>query len=176
MERDNSFIGERFGRLVVVRSIRSPYTKTKWECKCDCGNTAIVFRFSLLNGRTKSCGCFRKEAVGQQAKELFTKHGMSLSAENSAYRMAKYRCTNPRCKAWKDYGGRGVKFLFTSFEEFFAELGPRPHGMSLDRIDNNGNYEPGNVRWATSKEQVKNKRPNSGWRKKKLQQGTYAVA
>ncbi len=78
--------------------------------------------------------------------------------EHIAYRHAKGRCSNPTDVAWKDYGGRGIKFLFTSFEQFFAELGPRPEGKSLDRINNDGNYEPGNVRWATHSEQVKNQR------------------
>jgi hypothetical protein len=71
---------------------------------------------------------------------------------------AKYRCTNPKANGWKRYGGRGIKFLFTSFEQFFTELGPRPKGRSLDRINNEGNYEPGNVRWATPKQQGQNRR------------------
>ncbi|HWY20028.1 MAG TPA: hypothetical protein VNX26_02345 [Candidatus Acidoferrum sp.] len=87
-------------------------------------------------------------------------HGMWKSPEYTAYTHAKQRCTNPRCVDWPDYGGRGIKFLFTSFEQFFAELGPRPEGLSLDRKNNDGNYEPGNVRWATASEQQKNQRRN----------------
>ena len=78
--------------------------------------------------------------------------------EYKAYQMAKYRCTNPRCPSFKDYGGRGIEFRFTSFKQFFALLGPRPEGMSLDRIENDGHYEPGNVRWATPSQQQNNVR------------------
>jgi hypothetical protein len=76
--------------------------------------------------------------------------------EQIAFRDALRRCTNPNVDNYKDYGGRGIKFLFTSFEQFFAEIGPRPEGMTLDRIDNDGNYEPGNVRWATRSQQRQN--------------------
>jgi hypothetical protein len=78
--------------------------------------------------------------------------------EQIAFRDALRRCTNPNVDNYKDYGGRGIKFLFTSFEQFFAEIGPRPEGMTLDRIDNDGNYEPGNVRWATRSQQRQNQR------------------
>jgi len=78
--------------------------------------------------------------------------------ERLAFLDAQRRCTNPKVKAWKYYGGRGIEFRFTSFDQFFAELGPRPEGMSLDRKDNDGHYEPGNVRWATPSEQNSNKR------------------
>jgi hypothetical protein len=96
-----------------------------------------------------------------------TKHGQSVgvrqgrrrSPEITAYTRAKQRCINPNHHKWKDYGGRGIKFLFTSFDQFYKELGPRPQGKSLDRFPNNdGNYEPGNVRWATRSEQELNKR------------------
>jgi hypothetical protein len=84
------------------------------------------------------------------------------SRERAAYTSALYRCTNPKSKAWKDYGGRGIKFLFTSFEQFMACIGPRPSSKHmLDRKDNNGHYEVGNVRWATRSEQNKNKRYGS---------------
>src|SRR6266478_4838849 len=87
------------------------------------------------------------------------KHGMFGTVEYVAYSNAKARCTVPHHPHWKDYGGRGIKFLFTSFELFYLELGPRPTGTTLDREDNDGNYEPGNVRWLARSEQQKNKRP-----------------
>ena len=85
-------------------------------------------------------------------------HGMSGTPEHRAYKNAKQRCTNPNTVRWEDYGGRGIKFLFANFEQFFAELGLRPKGKTLDRINNNGNYVPGNVRWATKREQRANTR------------------
>src|SRR5215469_11218007 len=89
------------------------------------------------------------------------KHGMSSSQEYCAYVSAKYRCENPNKVSYKYYGGRGIRFLFTSFQQFYAELGPRPEGMSLDRIDTDGNYEPGNVQWATHSQQMRSrKRPH----------------
>jgi hypothetical protein len=91
------------------------------------------------------------------------KHGHARNgketSEYRAFRGAKCRCTNPNRKDWPNYGGRGIRFLFMSFKEFYAELGPRPAGMTLDRIDNDGNYEPGNVRWAMRSMQERNKCP-----------------
>jgi hypothetical protein len=99
----------------------------------------------------------------RQPKRSKIRHGMTLGGKQTpeyvAWHDAKQRCTNPNdARHWKDYGGRGIKFLFTSFEQFFAELGSRPEGKTLDRINNDGNYEPGNVRWATQSEQNKNQR------------------
>ena len=84
------------------------------------------------------------------------KFGDKHPPEYSTYYAARTRCNNPRHDKWKYYGGRGIKFLFESFEQFFAELGPRPAGHTLDRINSDGNYEPGNVRWATREEQSGN--------------------
>lgn len=78
--------------------------------------------------------------------------------ERRIYQAAKKRCTNPNASDWRNYGGRGIKFLFESFDQFFAELGPRPKGLTLERINNEGHYEIGNVRWATQSEQARNKR------------------
>lgn len=88
------------------------------------------------------------------------KHGMRATAEYRAYAAAKSRCTNPKVKNFKHYGGRGIQFNFTSFMDFYSHIGPRPSTKhSLDRIENNGHYEIGNVRWATDDEQVRNRRP-----------------
>lgn len=101
------------------------------------------------------------EALQKKAASLGQRHPV----EYCAFHGAKQRCTNPRNKNFYLYGGRGIKFLFTSFEQFFYELGRCPKGRSLDRRNNNGNYEPGNVRWATFKQQAKNRRPQSPYQR-----------
>jgi hypothetical protein len=127
-------------------------------CECGCGQataiaTRTVPRLQYVKGQPKRfVKWHNKPWLGQ------VKHRKSHSPEHGAWRDAKRRCTNPKVKNWKHYGGRGIRFLFTSFEQFFAELGPRPAGTSLDRINNDGNYEPGNVRWATRLEQTQNRR------------------
>ena len=127
-------------------------------CLCECGNKVSVRMNGLTSGHTKSCGCLKREKAADQGKACIT-HGRSHTTEHDTYLKAKQRCVNPKATGYKNYGGRGIQFLFTSFEQFFAELGPRPEGKTLDRQNNNGNYEPGNVRWATWNQQNKNRRP-----------------
>jgi hypothetical protein len=122
-------------------------------CECQCGQPApIASVTSTRKGNVK--GKPLRFVNGHQNRI----HRMSHSPEERAYNAAKSRCLNPKAQAWKDYGGRGIEFRFTSFQQFFAELGPRPEGMSLDRKDNDGHYEPGNVRWATPAVQLENRR------------------
>lgn len=116
-------------------------------------------------GFTRQCKiCLRKIAARQarknphRNKRAWKSSGMSYSQEYMIYQMAKQRCTNPKSQRWYTHGARGIKFLFKSFEEFYAELGPKPKGLSLERVDNDGNYEPGNVMWANRSAQQKNKR------------------
>lgn len=124
--------------------------KAMWMCVCKCGNRKLVNGQNLLNGVSTNCGC---QGGG-------FRHGQSRSAEYMAYYGARRRCDDdPKARGYKDYAGRGIKFKFSSFEEFFAEVGPRPGPeYSVDRIDNNGNYEKGNLRWATDKQQMNNRR------------------
>lgn len=136
-------------------------------CECGCGNPApIATRSVRRKGQIK--GQPLKFIYGHSAYVMGKAnrtHGMSNSPEWCAYHDAKNRCTNPKNRNWKHYGARGIKFLFTSVQQFYAELGPRPSPEhSIDRINNNGNYAPGNVRWATPEEQQSNRRP---WRNKK---------
>ena len=131
-----------------------------WLCRCECGNTSLKLLFNIKNGHTTSCGC-RK--VHRGTKNGMFSHGKCRTVEYEAYCHAKARCENKKTCNYDNYGGRGIKFKFTSFQEFWNELGLRPSSRhSLDRIDNDGHYEPGNVRWATTSEQAWNRRRRNG--------------
>jgi len=160
MGRIKDITGNVYGRLRVLSfdSLSEDDNRAWWNCVCTCGSTLPILGKSLRNGLTQSCGCLQKE----RATEFSTKHGGVGTPEYNAYRNAQARCTNPKCDKWEYYGGRGIKFLFTTFAQFFAELGKRPRGKTLDRINNDGNYEPGNVRWATKDQQNENKRAPNG--------------
>jgi hypothetical protein len=134
-----------------------------WECICICGNVLHVRSSSLAQGTPNSCGCKFTELQATNPRR--TTHGLSRVRDGkrehstyAAYHNAKTRCTNADHNSYKNYGGRGIKFLFTSFEQFLSELGIKPKGKTLDRKENNGNYEPGNVQWSTPKEQAANTR------------------
>jgi hypothetical protein len=145
---------KRFGRLVVLKRAKSIRRKdgaleTHWFCLCDCGTKKLVNNKYIH--KAKSCGCLRLEGLSKT-------YGMSSSSEYRSFTAAKSRCIYPTNIAYANYGGRGIRFLFTSFEQFFKEVGPKPKGTTLERKNNNGNYEPGNVCWATPREQAANKR------------------
>lgn len=142
-------------------------------CECGCGQPAPISPYS-----SKTLGYVKGEprrfvrnhsqrVVGFQVKHGFLRRGREVR-EYLAYKAAKERCTRPSHWAWKWYGGRGIKFLFESFEQFFAEIGPRPEGKVLNRINSDGHYEPGNVRWATWKESGANKRQGGGRPRRKM--------
>lgn len=125
-----------------------------WLCKCQCGNMEVILGRRLMTGRGRSCReCYQRPSTAI--------HGAVDTVEYEAYSHAKRRCNIPKDPGYKNYGGRGIEFRFESFPQFLAEIGPRPTPKhSLDRKDNDGHYEIGNVRWATKKEQERNRTTN----------------
>jgi hypothetical protein len=125
-------------------------------CECGCGLPAPIAK-KTQSSRGWVQGQPKRFVHNHHAPR--TRHKACSTPEYKALHQAKQRCENPNDPQFKNYGGRGIEFHFESFEQFFAEVGPRPDdGMSLDRIDNDGHYEPGNVRWATDSQQAKNRR------------------
>lgn len=159
---DFTIIGRRYGRLVVEAFVkRTKHQHTVWRCRCDCGKVVEIERTTFVSGGQQSCGCFRREKFQQiQCKEHW-KHRLSRTKEYRAWLGAKSRCYSPIRKDFKYYGGRGIKMCDQwrdDFEAFLAHIGPCPYGLTLDRINNDGNYEPGNVHWVTPKQQAANRR------------------
>lgn len=152
-----NLVGQRFGRLIVIeRAPQLSVGNVRWRCLCDCGGETVTQAGSLISGRTLSCGCVKAEL----ALIANTTHGKSQSATYRSWAKMKARCTNPKAKEFVNYGGRGIQLCdrWYEFENFLADMGERPEGKTLDRIDNEGNYEPSNCRWATWAQQSMNKR------------------
>jgi len=153
-----------FNKMTIVSyHSKNSSGQSRWLCRCECGTEKVVTAHHLKNGNTKSCGCL---LATQARSERATQHGWANTLEWNSYHAAKKRCNTElkHLKTYKDYAGRGIEFRFTSFEQFLAEVGPRPEpklDYSLERPDNDGHYEPGNVRWATKKEQARNRRCNN---------------
>jgi hypothetical protein len=148
--------GQKFGMLLVIeRAGKEKHGTALWKAECECGQETIVRGAHLRSGRIMSCGCLMGNTThGHTA-------GGRFSPTFTSWDCMKQRCLNPNHKHFSYYGGRGITVCQSwtnSFEQFLSDVGERPEGKTLDRIDSNGNYEKSNVRWATPKEQANNKR------------------
>lgn len=151
MAKTLDLIGQKFGHLTAQAAVRARRGRA-WLCMCDCGSSVIVVTRDLRSGNTRSCGC----------REGFRSHGHSNTRTHDIWVAMRGRCNNQRSASYRHYGGRGIQVCarWDSYENFLADMGVAPAGLSLEREDNDGNYEPGNCRWATRKEQMRNTRAN----------------
>ena len=145
-------IGQRFGRLIALKRVENSISgEIQWLCQCECDKHTIVIGKNLRTNHTKSCGCLWKDSI--------TKHNLCDSQTYHTWENMIQRCTNLNVRLYQNYGGRGIEVCgrWLKFENFLEDMGERPYGTTIDRIDNDGNYEPANCRWSTYFTQRRNR-------------------
>lgn len=157
MDRSFDLTGLQVGRL-TVQSLDTGTVRRSWLCLCECGNTTVVPTAKLKSGHTKSCGCLQRDTRGKSLKT----HGMSETRIYQVWRYMLNRCYNVNVDAYYRYGGRGIKVApeWHAFEQFYADMGDPPEGGTLERINSDADYSAANCKWATVREQARNRSSN----------------
>lgn len=150
-------VGKRFGRLMpIIDCGKNERNMLQYLCACDCGESKVIAGIYLRNGETQSCGCLRRESMSERNGNL--SHGKAKTSVYLSWQSMKTRCTNNKHKHFYRYGGRGISYdpHWETFENFYADMGDKPAGFTLERIDNSKGYSKDNCKWASRKEQLRN--------------------